>query len=152
MKKIPKKVLLVIFILLLILVLGLVIKLISLKVSSKTKEKADIVVPIEKDKLNIDFRVEAKKLKNNEMYYVIRIINYRNKKVAKKDVKYKMGFICNDDTKLELFKEKDKKNLLNSKNEVKLKVAGKKKENTLYKLHIKTKDVNNVNIDVNIDS
>lgn len=131
--------LLVIFIGLLILVCYLGYK--TFTVSKQNVETVDIIIPLIKKGEPQEFSVDLSLLEpDDKMTYYFKITNYRENRVNKNSIKYKVMFTLPKDIDIKLYDVKSEKELLNGGlNTSDFVLQGGKKQDNLYKLIVKSK-------------
>lgn len=153
MKKKTKMIYICIYSVLILVILICSIVLFVLAKEKSNNKLSNIVVPVIKKGDTMNFNIVVDNMKVNDKYnYYIKISNFRKKKINKQDIKYNIEFSTNDDVNLELYKYKNKKNLLNSNLKVEnLKIKGKDKTSTIYVVRVKAnKKIKNKQINVRI--
>ena len=111
---------------------------------SKTEEKIDanIVIPIvEKKDLN-EFSIDVSDMKKqDELDYVIKLINYEDENITKENINYKITITKIDGIKIEKTKIGEEKQI--KEDVIKGQMQNKEQEEIYYKLHLKaTKNMN----------
>lgn len=153
MKKNSKKVLVIIFIILIIIVCILSVVLLTKKKNNSHNEYANLVIPLVKKNDSISFHVSANNMKKNQkMFYIFKVTNFRENKKINKDINYNIELVPSDNIDIKVYKNNDKHNILNSDNKIENQKLSKNKKNTnTYKIEITAKeDIKAYQIDVNI--
>ncbi|MBR5370276.1 MAG: hypothetical protein IK137_03115 [Bacilli bacterium] len=141
------KTLTVIFILLLIFVIFLVVLCVIKYKESKSKEFANMVIPIYETNTNYEFNINAKIL-NEVDGYTFKIVNYRKDKINEEEIPYQIEIKNPTNSIIKVTKDDSKKDLMDNQKETILKrntLKKDKKENIYY--HIKIVKSNNITRD-----
>ena len=109
------KFLTIVFVVLLILVLILGFFAIRAKKKYDSTIKANIVIPIIKKDDTIEFSINAYEL-SQAPGYVFKVKNYRGDKINKEQVEYDIEIVNGTNSRIELTKGKNNKNLLTGEN------------------------------------
>ena len=149
-KKKNKNKLLIVFIVLLVIVSILGIDILFLEKSKiKDEDKTDIVVPVIEEKENYSFSVDLKDIKKaQKVIYKLKITNYRNKTINKKQLEYTLKILNDDNIDIEIYKDNKK-----ISNDYKDKLNNNKKDSEIYEIIIIPKEnLKSSTIAVNVES
>jgi len=150
-----EKKLLLIFLLLVLIVSILGIKTHKLsKTKLKEEQNVDLKVPILKKNQTSRFNITISKLKkDDELNYVVKIVNYEDKLILKKDINYNLELDYDENISIEVYEQNKNINLLtDDKKTEDIKLRGNQKEEKIYILNIKTNndiDLNKISVRVN---
>lgn len=108
-----EKILLFFFMSLLAIVIVLVFKVITIK-QETAKEDINLTIPLISSKINNTFSVDLEELSKDEITeYKFKITNYKEDKISKEDIEYKINLTKNSDAvSIKLYKNGSDKNLL----------------------------------------
>ncbi|MBE6157308.1 MAG: hypothetical protein E7160_00720 [Firmicutes bacterium] len=149
-KKKNKNKLLIVFIVLLVIVSILGIDILFLEKNKiKDEDKTDIVVPVIEEKENYSFSVDLKDIKKaQKVIYKLKITNYRNKTINKKQLEYTLKILNDDNIDIEIYKDNKK-----ISNDYKDKLNNNKKDSEIYEIIIIPKEnLKSSTIAVNVES
>ena len=126
-------ILLTVFILLIVIVV--VLGIMTYKASKKVKKEhdANIIIPLNQEREDANLSVNAKDLYEAGVY-VVKITNYKDNKINKKDVNYTITIGNNSDLELKVYKNDLDQELMNKEKAIEIsdKLVKNKKEKVYY--------------------
>ncbi len=137
-------ILLAIFILLLIVVICLSFMVVKKKKENEDKLSADLVIPVLKAGTEENVSLNLSSLAKEDEY-VLKITNYRDKKINDKELPYTITVLNETDSSIEVTKDYSAQNLMIDQESIIIedqKLRGKVKQDVYY--HIKVVDEKNV--------